>query len=76
VPATPSAEGASGKVNINTAAVAELDTLPGIGPGYAERIVAYRESHGPFDTVEDIQDVPGIGPALFSRIKDLITTGN
>ena len=62
-----------GKVNINTASAAELDALPGIGPGYAERIVSYRESNGPFEKVEDIQNVPGIGPATFERIRGLIT---
>lgn len=75
-PATgvPSSNSATpGKVNINTADVAELDTLPGIGPGYAQRIVAYREQHGPFRTIEDLQKVPGIGPATFARVRDLIT---
>lgn len=70
---TAPASGASGPININTASAAELDALPGIGPGYAERIVAYRESHGPFATIEEIQNVPGIGPATFARIKDMIT---
>lgn len=64
---------AAGLVNINTASAAELDTLPGIGPGYAERIIAYREAYGPFARVEDIQNVPGIGPATLERIRDLIT---
>ncbi len=72
-PAQASATPQPGKVNINTAGLAELDTLPGIGPGYAQRIVDYRESHGPFRTTEEIQNVPGIGPATYARIKDLIT---
>jgi competence protein ComEA len=75
-PAVASAGGSPGKVNINTASAAELDTLPGIGPGYAERIIAYREANGPFQHIEDIQNVPGIGPATFARIKGLITTGD
>ncbi len=70
--ATPGG-GTAGLVNINAASAAELDSLPGIGPGYAQRIVEYRESHGPFATVEEIQNVPGIGPATFARIRDLIT---
>jgi competence protein ComEA len=61
------------RININTATLAELDTLPGIGPVTAQSIIAYREAHGPFNTIEDIMDVPGIGPATFERIKDLIT---
>lgn len=74
-PAAASSGGSPGKVNINTASAAELDTLPGIGPGYAARIVAYRETNGPFQRSEEIQNVPGIGPATFARIKDLITVG-
>ncbi|MGC8874582.1 MAG: ComEA family DNA-binding protein [Chloroflexia bacterium] len=71
--APSSGGGGRSKVNINTAGVAELDTLPGIGPGYAQRIVDYRQQHGPFRTIEDLQKVPGIGPATFARIRDLIT---
>ncbi len=62
-----------GKVNINTATAEELETLPGIGPAYAERIVRYREEFGPFKTIEDIKEVRGIGDATFEEIKDLIT---
>lgn len=64
---------AEGRININTATLAELDTLPGIGPVTAQSIIAYRDAHGPFNTLEEIMDVPGIGPATFERIKDLIT---
>jgi competence protein ComEA len=70
---TPAEGGAVGPININTASAAQLDGLPGIGPGYAQRIVEYRESHGPFARTEEIQNVPGIGPATFDKIKDLIT---
>jgi len=63
----------SGLVNINTASAAELDSLPGIGPAIAQRIIEYRTVHGPFTSIEDIQRVSGIGPALFAKIKDLIT---
>jgi competence protein ComEA len=72
VGATPSAP-SGGKVNINTAGLAELDSLPGIGPGYAQRIIEYRQAHGPFSSIEELQNVPGIGPATFARIRDLIT---
>lgn len=60
-------------VNINTASIAELETLPGIGPSLAQRIVDHRAQYGPFATVEAILDVSGIGPAKFAQIKDLIT---
>ncbi len=63
-------------VNINTAGVVELDTLPGIGPAYAQRIVDYRTTNGPFETKEEIQNVSGIGPTTFADLKDLITVGD
>ena len=64
--------GSGGLVNINTATAAELETLPRVGPVTAQRIIEYREN-GPFKTIEDIQNVPGIGPATFDGLKDLIT---
>ncbi|MGB9886015.1 MAG: helix-hairpin-helix domain-containing protein [Moorellales bacterium] len=67
------ATGGSGQININTATAQELEALPGIGPTLARRIVAYREEHGPFRTVEDIKNVSGIGEGRFAQIKDLIT---
>lgn len=62
-------------ININTASIAELDTLPGIGPAIAQRIIDYRTQHGPFLNIEDIINVAGIGPATYERIKDLISVG-
>ncbi len=62
-------------VNINTASIAELDTLPGIGPTTAQKIIHYREQNGPFVNIEDIVNVSGIGPASYERLKDLITVG-
>jgi competence protein ComEA len=62
-------------ININTATQTELESLPGIGPALAQQIIAYRKVHGPFATIEDIIDVPGIGPKTFEKIKDLITVG-
>ncbi len=62
-------------VNINTASIAELDTLPGIGPTTAQKIIDYREQNGPFVNIEDIVNVSGIGPASYERLKDLITVG-
>lgn len=68
---TTKKEGA--KVNINTAGVEELDQLPGIGPAIAQRIIDYRNEHGEFKKVEDVQEVKGIGDAKYSEIKDSIT---
>ncbi|HAL61824.1 MAG TPA: competence protein ComEA, partial [Chloroflexi bacterium] len=63
---------AGGKININTASAAELETLPGIGPVLAQRVVDYREANGPFAAIEDIKNVRGIGEATFEEIKELI----
>ncbi len=63
----------TGKININTATATELATLPGIGPALAQRIVEYRQAHGPFARIEDLKKVSGIGDKVFERIKDLIT---
>lgn len=62
-------------ININTAALDELDGLPGIGPTIAQRIIDYRTENGPFSTIDEIMDVSGVGPATFDEIKDLITVG-
>ncbi len=60
-------------VNINTATAKELEELSGIGPTLAERVVAYRQTHGPFASIEAIQQVAGIGPACYEQIKPYIT---
>ncbi len=71
---SPSSEtGAASKINLNTASQAELETLPGIGPALAQNIIAYRQEHGPFVIIDEIQNVSGIGPAKFEKIRDLIT---
>jgi competence protein ComEA len=62
-------------VNINTADVTQLDTLPGIGPSKAAAIIDYRTRNGPFSAIEDIQKVSGIGPVTFANLKDSITVG-
>ena len=62
----------SGPININRATVSEFDSLDGIGPVIASRIVDYRKTHGPFITVEDLQKVSGIGAAKFAQIKSKI----
>ncbi|MFK4997633.1 helix-hairpin-helix domain-containing protein [Bacillus sp. N9] len=62
----------SGKININKAEAVELETLPGIGPAKAAAIIQYREEHGPFQRIEDIQSISGIGTKTFEKFKDLI----
>lgn len=62
-------------ININTADATLLDTLPGIGPSKAAAIITYRNEHGPFAKIEDIQNVSGIGPSTYADIKSLITVG-
>jgi len=62
-------------ININTASQTELDTLPGIGPTAARKIIEYRTANGPFATIEDIIKVSGIGPGTYEKLKDLITVG-
>lgn len=63
---------ASGPVDLNTADVAALDALPGIGPSIAAAIVEHRERAGPFRSVEDLLDVPGIGEAKLAQLRDLV----
>jgi competence protein ComEA len=75
LPAPPGSPSGGGLVNINAAGAAELETLSGIGPTLAQRIIDYREAHGPFAAIEDIMNVQGIGEGLFSEIRDLITVG-
>ena len=65
----------NGKININTADIYTLMSLDGIGETYAQRIIEYRETNGPFEKIEDIQNVPGIGEKRFEQIKDSITVG-
>jgi len=74
-PATPGVvrQQTGGLVNINTANSELLQTLPGIGPKTAERIIEYRETAGRFKSVGEIQDVKGIGPKKYERVKALIT---
>lgn len=62
----------AGLVNINTASITELDSLPGVGEVTAQRIVEYRQQH-PFTRIEDIMQVKGIGEAKFNKMKDRLT---
>lgn len=61
-------------LDINVADVRALDELPGVGPATAAAIVAEREQHGPFVSVDDLLRVPGIGPAKLDRLRELVTT--
>ena len=61
-----------GLVVLNRASAADLEALPGVGPVLAERIVAFRDANGPFSTVEDLLQIPGIGEAKLASIRDLV----
>ena len=61
------------KDQFDTANFEELTKLKGIGPAYAQRIIDYREKHGPFERIEDLMKVKGIGPKTFNANKDMIT---
>ncbi|MGB9804176.1 helix-hairpin-helix domain-containing protein [Desulfofundulus sp.] len=67
------APGTASQVNINTAGQQELESLPGIGPSLARRIIQYRETSGLFKVPEDIKNVSGIGDKKFEQLKDYIT---
>lgn len=72
--APPASNTATGPlININTATLAELDTLPGIGPKTAQAILDYRQANGPFLSVEDLLEVKGIGEATLAGLRDLVT---
>ena len=60
------------RIDLNTATVELLQTLPNIGEARARAITAFRESNGPFESVEEITDVPNIGPAIYESIRDLV----
>lgn len=68
-----SAPGQSAKVNLNTGSVAELDTLPGVGPVTAQRIIDWRTQHGRFSRVEELQEIEGIGPKSYAQIAPHVT---
>lgn len=66
------AKGSQGKVNLNSASQAELETLPGLGPSKAGAIIDYRNQNGPFQTEDDLKKVSGIGEKTFEKLKELI----
>ncbi len=63
----------SSPVNLNTANMSQLESLPGIGPKTAERIIEYREKAGGFKKIEELMNVQGVGEKSFLKLKDLIT---
>ena len=79
--AAPGAAGAAGAssgaspdgpVHLNTATLDELDSLPGVGPVTAQKILEYREAHGAFQSIEELDAVPGIGPTLLEELKEVV----
>ncbi|MEI8306618.1 MAG: ComEA family DNA-binding protein [Chloroflexales bacterium] len=81
LPADPSASAPAGQptsgglINLNQANTTDLEELPGVGQAIAARIVAYRTQQGSFQSVEDLQNVTGIGAKLFAKISPLVTVG-
>jgi competence protein ComEA len=83
VPARPPGGGAvaasggptapTGPVSLASATIEQLDELPGIGPVTAQKIVDWRQAHGPFASVDDLDEVPGIGPARIEQLRDLVS---
>jgi competence protein ComEA len=73
--ASNSEAGAHSRVNINTATAAELEALPEIGEVTAEKIIAFREANGPFHSVDDLVQIPGISSRTVESLRDLVTTG-
>ena len=72
-PGSAGGGGTPAKVNLNTATPEQLDTLSGVGPATAAKILAYREQHGGFGSVEELGDVPGIGEVRLEALRELVT---
>lgn len=73
--AEPGATTIPAPVDLNSATADQLDTLPGVGPSTAQAILSYRTAHGPFASVDDLDQVRGIGPAKLSQLRDLVMVG-
>ncbi len=70
--ASGSTPGSTGPVSLSSATLEQLDSLDGIGPALAKRIVEWRQTHGGFSSVADLDKVPGIGPAKYAALKDAV----
>jgi len=68
----PAPVGATGPVSLSAATLEQLDTLPGVGPVTAQKILDYRAAHGAFRSVEELDAVPGIGPATVEELRELV----
>jgi competence protein ComEA len=72
VPGAPAAGSAGGKVHLNSATLEELDTLPGVGPVTAQKILDYRTANGAFQSIDELDAVPGIGPTRLQELRPLV----
>jgi competence protein ComEA len=70
--AAAGASGAAGPVSLSSASAEQLDSLPGVGPVTAQKIIQYRQEHGPFTSVEGLDAIPGIGPARLAQLQGLV----
>lgn len=75
LPAAERTSGTASRIDVNRVGISELQQLPGIGPALAERIITLRDSIGGFRSVEQLEEVRGIGPVLLSKLKPLVRTG-
>lgn len=73
IPGNASSSNVGNKVNINTADKSQLDTLPGVGPAMAERIIEYRQTSGGFKDIDELKKVPGIGSSKFEKMKEKVS---
>ncbi|MEC8422148.1 MAG: ComEA family DNA-binding protein, partial [Myxococcota bacterium] len=73
---TPAHSSGGPIVDLNTATIADLDALPGIGPAKARTIVNWRDQHGPFTSVDQLDEVPGIGPATIAGLRTRVSIGS
>jgi competence protein ComEA len=73
---SPDATATPGLIDLNTASIAELDQLPGIGEVLAGRIVDYRDTNGPFTSVDQLSEIEGISPRLVDEIRPFVTVSN